>query len=66
MANFACEKTESLGSATIPGTRSEARLAENVAAADVELTDEDLARVREILPEGSHGHRYPAQMMPDA
>ena len=50
----------------IPGTRSETRLAENVAAADVELTDEDLARVHEILPEGSFGGRYPAQMMPQA
>jgi aryl-alcohol dehydrogenase-like predicted oxidoreductase len=50
----------------IPGTRSEHRLAENVAAADVTLTDEDLARVHEILPEGSYGNRYPAEMMPDA
>jgi aryl-alcohol dehydrogenase-like predicted oxidoreductase len=50
----------------IPGTRSETRLAENVAAADIELTDDDLARVEEILPEGSYGSRYPAQMMPDA
>jgi aryl-alcohol dehydrogenase-like predicted oxidoreductase len=50
----------------IPGTRSETRLAENVAAAAVELTGEDLARVHEILPEGSYGSRYPAEMMPDA
>ncbi len=50
----------------IPGTRSEVRLAENVAAADVELTEDDLARVHEILPEGSYGGRYPAEMMPDA
>ena len=50
----------------IPGTRSETRLAENIAAADVELTAEDLARVQEILPEGSYGTRYPAEMMPDA
>ncbi len=48
----------------IPGTRSEARLAENVAAADVTLSDDDLARVQEILPEGSYGSRYPAEMMP--
>ena len=48
----------------IPGTRSQTRLAENVAAADVELTDADLARVQEILPEGSYGSRYPAEMMP--
>jgi aryl-alcohol dehydrogenase-like predicted oxidoreductase len=50
----------------IPGTRSQSRLAENVAAADVGLTDDDLARVREILPEGSYGGRYPAAMMPEA
>jgi hypothetical protein len=28
------------------------------------LTAEDLARVNEILPEGSFGGRYPAEMMP--
>jgi aryl-alcohol dehydrogenase-like predicted oxidoreductase len=48
----------------IPGTRSETRLAENVGAADVELSGADLARVQEILPEGSYGSRYPAEMMP--
>jgi aryl-alcohol dehydrogenase-like predicted oxidoreductase len=48
----------------IPGTRSPDRLAENVAAADVELTDEDLARVNEILPEGAFGSRYPDAAMP--
>jgi aryl-alcohol dehydrogenase-like predicted oxidoreductase len=48
----------------IPGTRSETRLAENVGAADVTLSSEDLARVQEILPEGSFGSRYPAEMMP--
>jgi aryl-alcohol dehydrogenase-like predicted oxidoreductase len=50
----------------IPGTRSQTRLAENVAAVDIELTDDDLARVNEILPKGSYGNRYPAEMMPDA
>jgi aryl-alcohol dehydrogenase-like predicted oxidoreductase len=48
----------------IPGTRSPERLAENAAAADVDLTREDLARVDEILPEGSFGGRYPEAMMP--
>jgi aryl-alcohol dehydrogenase-like predicted oxidoreductase len=48
----------------IPGTRSPERLAENIAAADVELTEEDLARVHEILPEGAFGGRYPKAMMP--
>lgn len=50
----------------IPGTRRQKRLAENVAAADVELSADDLARVQAILPEGSFGSRYPAEMMPDA
>ena len=48
----------------IPGTRSRERLAENVAAADITLSDADLARVREILPYGSAGGRYPAARMP--
>jgi aryl-alcohol dehydrogenase-like predicted oxidoreductase len=48
----------------IPGTRSPDRLAENVGAADVTLTAEDLKRVDEILPGGSFGSRYPAAMMP--
>ena len=52
--------------APIPGTKRRTYLEENVAALDVELTEEDLARVQEILPEGSYGSRYPAEMMPDA
>ncbi|MFZ0044051.1 MAG: aldo/keto reductase [Solirubrobacteraceae bacterium] len=48
----------------IPGTRSPDRLAENAAAADVRLTDDELAQIHEILPEGAYGGRYPAAMMP--
>ncbi|MGW2050496.1 aldo/keto reductase [Streptomyces sp. NPDC001858] len=48
----------------IPGTRSPRRLAENVAAAHVTLTAEDLARVQQILPHGAAGARYPAAYMP--
>ena len=48
----------------IPGTRSPDRMAENAAAADVELTGADLARIHEILPDGAHGSRYPDAMMP--
>ena len=48
----------------IPGTRDPDRLAENVAAADVTLTDADLEAVHEILPEGAAGSRYPAFLMP--
>ncbi len=47
------------------GTRagSPDRMAEN-AAADVELTGTDLARIHEILPDGAYGSRYPHAMMP--
>ena len=48
----------------IPGTRKPERLEQNVAAADVKLTDADLARIDEILPEGAYGSRYPEAMMP--
>ncbi|WP_151478930.1 aldo/keto reductase [Streptomyces albicerus] len=48
----------------IPGTRSPDRLAENVAAAAVTLTPQDLARVQEILPKGAAGSRYPEAIMP--
>jgi aryl-alcohol dehydrogenase-like predicted oxidoreductase len=44
----------------IPGTRSTTRLAENAAAADLVLTPADLDLVREILPHGAYGDRYPA------
>ncbi|RDG37923.1 aldo/keto reductase [Streptomyces corynorhini] len=48
----------------IPGTRSPLRVEENAAAAYVTLTPEDLARVREILPRGAAGSRYPQEVMP--
>ena len=41
----------------IPGTKRRTYLEENAAAADVELTDEDLARIDAELPEVS-GDRY--------
>ena len=41
----------------IPGTKRRKYLEENAAAADVELTDEDLARIDEELPEVA-GDRY--------
>jgi aryl-alcohol dehydrogenase-like predicted oxidoreductase len=49
----------------IPGTRRIERLEENVGAAAVDLTGEDLKRIQEILPEGSHGDRYRAGTMPE-
>lgn len=43
----------------IPGTRSIARLEENLAAADVTLTPDDLARLEAISPNGAvAGERY--------
>jgi len=48
----------------IPGTKSPDRMAENAAAADVDLTADDLARIHEILPDGAYGSRYPDAMMP--
>lgn len=48
----------------IPGTRNPDRLAQNVAAADVELSEDDLRAIHEILPEGSAGSRYPEAMTP--
>ncbi|HEX5909555.1 MAG TPA: aldo/keto reductase [Thermoleophilaceae bacterium] len=48
----------------IPGTRNPERLAQNVSAADLELTQDDLARIAEIVPQGAFGSRYPQAMMP--
>ena len=42
----------------IPGTRSRERLAENLGAARLTLTSEDLARIAAILPHGAFGERY--------
>ena len=43
----------------IPGTKRVAYLEENAAAADVELTDDDLARLAEAAPAGAAaGERY--------
>jgi aryl-alcohol dehydrogenase-like predicted oxidoreductase len=48
----------------IPGTRSRARLDENVGAADLILDAQDLKRIDEILPRGGFGARYLPEMMP--
>jgi aryl-alcohol dehydrogenase-like predicted oxidoreductase len=43
----------------IPGTKRVSFLEENAAAADVELSGDDLARIDEILPAGAvSGERY--------
>ena len=44
----------------IPGTKRRKYLEENAAAAEIELTDEDLARIDEAAPKGvAAGDRYP-------
>jgi aryl-alcohol dehydrogenase-like predicted oxidoreductase len=48
----------------IPGTSSAERLAENVAAVDIELTSEELAQLEEISPAGAvAGKRYDPGML---
>jgi aryl-alcohol dehydrogenase-like predicted oxidoreductase len=46
----------------IPGTKRRARLEENAAAVDVELSDDELREIADALPEAS-GARYPEQSM---
>src|SRR5262245_13220871 len=48
----------------IPGTKRRKYLEENVAASNVELSEEDLEKLSEIAPKGvAAGDRYPAEMM---
>jgi aryl-alcohol dehydrogenase-like predicted oxidoreductase len=48
----------------IPGTTKTKNLDENIAALGVQLSDEDLARIEEIAPQGvTAGSRYPEAMM---
>ncbi len=52
------------GAVPIPGTRRIAYLAENVAAADISLTEAELAELDEAAPVGAaSGDRYPAAQM---
>jgi aryl-alcohol dehydrogenase-like predicted oxidoreductase len=46
----------------IPGTRSAKRVEENIGAAGLSLTSADLDRIKEILPTGGFGSRFPAGM----
>ena len=46
----------------IPGTKRRGRLEENVAAAEVDLSDHDLQRIADALPKAA-GERYPEAMM---
>ncbi|ABG05675.1 aldo/keto reductase [Rubrobacter xylanophilus DSM 9941] len=48
----------------IPGTKSRGRLEENAAAADLELTPQDLRRIEEAMPRGAvAGARYDERRM---
>mgnify|MGYP003650629757 FL=1 len=49
----------------IPGTRRIERLEENLAAADLTLSTDDLFRIATILPDGAFGARYAGGMVPD-
>jgi aryl-alcohol dehydrogenase-like predicted oxidoreductase len=46
----------------IPGTKRRERLEENVAAVEIQLSDEELREIADALPEAA-GPRYPAEMM---
>src|SRR5215213_1658510 len=48
----------------IPGTRSLTRLKENLGAADVSLSTDDLARIDDIVPNGAVGARYVDELLP--
>ena len=44
----------------IPGSKSRKHLEENIAAAEIELTREELARIDAVAPKGvAAGDRYP-------
>jgi aryl-alcohol dehydrogenase-like predicted oxidoreductase len=49
----------------IPGTTKPHRMEENAAAADVTLTEAELAKIAEIVPDGAYGSRYAEGMVPD-
>jgi len=48
----------------IPGTKRRAYLEENIAAADIKLSADDLAAIDEVAPKGvATGNRYPDEHM---
>lgn len=49
----------------IPGTRRQERLVENVRAAELALTPDDLAQIKRILPNGGYGARYAEGLLPE-
>jgi aryl-alcohol dehydrogenase-like predicted oxidoreductase len=51
--------------APIPGTRNPTRVEENVGAAELSLTSDDMTRIATILPTGGFGARYAGGMTPE-
>jgi aryl-alcohol dehydrogenase-like predicted oxidoreductase len=50
--------------APIPGTKRRKYLEQNLAAAEIKLTKQDLARINEVAPHGAAaGERYPGPAM---
>ena len=47
----------------IPGTSSLARLEENARAVDIELSDTDIAAIKDVLPKAAAGARYDPAML---
>ena len=48
----------------IPGTKRRKYLEENTAAADIELSPDDIAELDEVFPkDAAAGQRYPEHMM---
>ena len=51
----------------IPGTKRRSYLEENSAAAEIELSEDDLRRIDEVMPAGATaGERYPDMSSIDA
>lgn len=48
----------------IPGTRRIKRLEENIGAANLVLSADDLAQISRVLPDGAFGARYAGNMVP--
>lgn len=48
----------------IPGSRSRKRVEDNIAGADLALTESDLAAIDSILPNGAFGARYADGQVP--
>lgn len=59
----AVNQLKELATVPIPGTHSIKRLKENVGATQVKLSPKELKAILEIIPHGSAGSRYPAEVL---